>query len=248
MKPPGRYRKKFLAGISIIIFIIFNQAGVYAQSQEETLAGMVQLAKHAYGTNDKLVNGVVYLPKHPRAHGGPYYPANNYTEGNIYINGTGFNACQIKYNAAIQKLILKSSISESAVAEILLNNTRVDSFQLDESKFIHARHAGIPALTNGYFEIIHRGDFRFMAYRKIVFQDVYSRKYPFGRYAMLPSTYFFIQNDSITTINNKRDLYSLFPAERNNIKKYIQKHKIKFKKASGEELKALINFSEKKQE
>ena len=50
----------------------------------------MDVVQKAYGPDDLLVYGSLYVPDHPKAEGNPYFQEENWTEGLIVIKGKSF--------------------------------------------------------------------------------------------------------------------------------------------------------------
>ncbi len=244
-------KKRIICSFTTALLLIFSciHGPLLSQEKPDNHSNIYhhlnKIVYEHYGSDDLLINGILYQPLHSKAEGNPYYPVPAFNDGLVFISGREFGPEKIKYNAELQQLILKRKISKEAVTEILLNNSLIDSFSIRERLFINTRFLANEDSLNGFMEIMHRNGFSLYAFIRKIFKDDYTRSTPFGRYQQLRPVYFFMQAGEGKIITSRKEFLRIFGNNQREIKRYMRQQNIKFKKASSRELSKIITYSER---
>lgn len=212
----------------LTLILLFSFSSLFCQTSIEDLKGV---SEKIYGPDDILINGSSYVPSHPSANGNPFLVANEFSLSEINLKGRNFNNVLLKYDIENQMVILKVDNSYGSKI-ITLRDNYIKDFNLHNKHFINLKEKGIDDKNIKFLELVYEGNFIFGNYYSKAFLAVFSTKYPYGKYTKTKvSHYIFLKNKKIA-INKKRDLLLVFPEHKHEIKKFIKKNKIKFRKAT----------------
>jgi len=230
----------------IIAFITLFLKSSFAQTSDEKSTEAVQKLIHesdsVYGSHHELVNGEIYYQSNLYAEGNPFYLSDDWVTGSVVVNGKTHENVSLKYNIVTDQLILRPTIKNGMSTIIVLNTPFVESFSLADNHFENAENLGSSIIKSNFVHDIYSDSFRFLATYKVNFVKEYNEKTPYGKYSRVISSYFILDNGSITKITSKKALSQYFEPYKKEIKKHMKKMKFRFKKANAMQWKELMSF------
>ncbi|MCB2196685.1 MAG: hypothetical protein KQH79_12555 [Bacteroidetes bacterium] len=235
---------KLLITILLVAYISFNlkSQNTYKQSAPEVIA-LINQAEKIYTANDQLINGAVYPIPNPRIKGNPYL-TDMWTPSVLYINSNTYSNMFIKYDLTIDNIILKIEVDEEVEQLVNLNKYQIDSFKLGNSKFINSTTIKNDNESPTYFEELGTGTYSLYVKYEKVFIKEYNNITPYGKYSSTRKDLFLFYNKQLHSVDRKSAFLDHFSAnEQAEIKNFMKKNKINYRKATNDELKKLIKFS-----
>ena len=173
----------------------------------------------------------------------PYFLSRDWEETTLYIKGVTFDSLEIKYNIEDDILILRRKHEKGLVEHIVLNDLLVDSLYYGERFFINF-YPIYGADSPGYLELILKGHNTFYLKYRISYKDELTPQMPHGRYLNPKTTIYIIDNKKFIHIAAKNELLAYYSPHEKEIKKFMRKNKILFKKASRDKFVQLLNYCE----
>jgi hypothetical protein len=231
--------------IRLIIYIYSLLPGLIFSQQITTLSTIgkvIDVAQKAYGPDDLLVNGSLYVPDHPRAEGNPYFQEEKWAHGKIVIIGKPFENIEFIYNVETDKVIIQSNDIMLNKMAVLLNRDFVDAFYIDEHDFINLDQLNLANSEKGFGELIYRSGLTFIIKHKKDFLKQYSQSNQFGSYSKLKSEKCIQSDDQLKKLLTRKSFLDYFKPNRSQIKKYLRTNNIRYKTASNNELSGLLKF------
>ncbi len=222
----------------LTIIFLLSFSGLFCQTQ---VGDLKEISEKIYGPDDILINGSSYTSSHPSASGNPFFIENKFTPSTINLKGRQFNNILLKYDIEQQMIILKvDNLYSSKI--ITLSDNYIKDFHIHNKHFINLKEKGISDNKIQFLELIYEGDFIFGNFYSKSFLSVFSNKYPYGKYSETKVSNFLFINNKKISISNKRDLLSVFPEHKHDIKKFIKKNKIKFRKATNSDFYKIMQY------
>jgi hypothetical protein len=217
-------------------------AVVAASGQESPHNSLRSLADSLYGFNDLLVNGTQYLPSHPRAAGHPFFPDEAFSSGVVYVKGERFEGLKINYDAEGDQLLLDVSASMPWIRYLALNDLLADSFSLEGRVFVHVRT--LPAMPggSGFLEKLYEGRFVLLARHQKKFKAEFNQWKPYGEFIAYPVSLLLLREGVFHDVSREKQWMDLFSSHRKEVKKFIRKHNINFRKATTGQLKQIAAY------
>lgn len=240
-KPSGR-GNSFIKLPFLILLIVLAITGKIIAQKSNDIDDLKNKTKLIYGSDDKLINGPIFLPEHYNALGSPFYLVDQWTKDPLYINGKEYHSEEIKYNIAKDRLVLNAKLNSDDRVMILLNNPVVDSFYIKDHLFVNASYVFERDTNLGFYELVYKNGFSFLIKHKKEFLNDYSESMPHGKYTNDITSYYIHSDDVLSEIPGKGALLKYFRPYKKEIKKFINSHKIRFKKATSSELFDLMNY------
>lgn len=229
--------------LSILIFLFVSDKlnSQTATNNNEEIIQIYQYAKEKYGTDDELINGLIYLPENPYANGNRFFLSDDYLKGNIYKQGIVFENQSMKYDIENDDLVLHGKLKRSFI-DILLHKSQIDSFTIADRFFINSSHLFSTDTLNRFFELIFRNNTTFLTEYYKEFRADYNEKTPHGRYTSAKKRYFIFKDDRLYDVTRKSKFLRFFKDNKRDIRKFMKKNKIRYRKAQQTELKRLMEY------
>lgn len=195
------------------------------------------------GADDELINGKIYIQENLLADGSPFFLNSEWMKGGVMVNGIKHNALFLKYNIYTDELILKAERKRGEGASVIsLNNEFVESFNLDDRLFVNSMNFKVKGIQTDFVELLYEGSFMFFVSYSKSYNNDYNLKTPYGSYGKTATSYFILQNGKLNYISSKKALFNYFEPFKKQIKKFMKKYKIKYAKASYEQLHNLMQY------
>lgn len=203
-----------------------------AQESADKVHDLVEHTEQIYSTDDLLVNGQIYSSERSLAKGSPYFGENEFSKGKVIIKGRKFDGVLLKYNLVDQRLLLRAAVESGRYVTILLNSNLVDAFTMDDQSFINADNYFDEADISGFYTLVYEGSFACLVNYEKTFRAVYDTQTPNGSFTEASVKYFLLDEGKTINISKKKVLLKHFPVMKKEVKSFIRKNKINYKKAS----------------
>jgi len=225
------------------LLLLMSGVLAFGQSQQQdAVKNLYRQTEKIYSTDDLLVNGQLYIPTRPRAKGSPYYGEKQFVEGSVQIKGRQFENVLLMYNLENQRLILRAAVETGKYVTILLNSDLIDYFIIDGLHFINAGKYVNGDESAGFYAAVYHGHFDFLIKFEKEFRAVYDNQTPNGSYTGMKSDYYLFDGDNLVNVSKKKALLEYFLTEKKEIKSFMRKQKIAYKKASVPALNQLMKY------
>lgn len=236
--------------LSIIILIFFiSSINLYAQegykNSPSEIVELYNRSQEYYSVNDEIINGCVYPLPNSKINGHPYLN-DHWTEAIFFVNNKKYTNLLIKYDLTIDNVILKAEIEDGIQKLINLNKFQIDSFITGNSLFVNSRIFSLEEKNHTYYEQIYRGKYSLFKKYEKVFIKQYNNITPYGKYSNLRIDIYLFDNNKLINVNRRSLFIRCFEKDKQNeIKYFMKKNNIIYKKASHQELKELMNYCSK---
>lgn len=175
-----------------------------------------------------LYNGAEYIAPKQLVEGFPFFGQEQYFDGMLISSGVSFFNVPIQYDLVRDALLLWS-YDQSIL--LMLNAEKIERFQLGKESFIRSslirqNNAEAP---KGFFQIIHEGKYLAVAKKqKVVVQKSASDK-SYAFYKQF-NAYYLVIDGEWKQVNSKKNVLSILNKKRDDIKRYISKQELNFRK------------------
>ncbi|OQX97289.1 MAG: hypothetical protein B6I20_12960 [Bacteroidetes bacterium 4572_117] len=222
----------FLAGFTH--FFGQNESNL-AKLTRETV---VDYTEKTLGLDDLLVNGEKYQPPNIKVNKSPNFEWGELKGSKLFIKGELYSNIKLIYDISLDQLVLDNGRGKY----IVLNSSYVDSFYLGYNHFIKLDNQKNEFGKFGYFEKINsKGDLLLKKYNKKIIK-IYDSQNPDGRFSSQKYTYYIYNNNKLTEVDSKKAFLRYYGNKRKEIWNFLKKNKIKYRKASNNELVKLMDF------
>ncbi len=236
-----RFLKHDLFFICLLTFLYVGAKAQEMHIQDSTkLEKLKEYTEQVYGTDDRVVNGKAYLPIHFNAKGDPYFLTDNWTESTLVINNEEYDGQETLYNIDIEKLILKTTLKSKEDVLLVLNTDFLEAFYFGEHYFVNGEKYFPNTKFKGFVEQVYNGDFKVVIQHQKSFVSQYTANSPHGFYSGTKSMIFIFDKGELKKLPTKKTMLDYFPEHKQEIKKFLRKNSIKYKKATANQLKQLF--------
>lgn len=226
--------------IVLSVFVIFTASS--QEDKDNELAALMNYTEQVLGSDDELVNGEIYYQENFNAEGYPFLDSDEWRTSDLTINGKLHADQRLKYNIETDKIVAVIEQKNGATYSILLNTDYIDSFSFGNRLFINNNHIKISEAKSDFLEEIYKGNFAFYSTYKKMFVNEYTNKTPYGKYSKTTSSYFLLDGSGSHKISSKKLLLKHFEPHKKEIGKFMSKNDIKYKKATVNQLKQLMEY------
>lgn len=230
--PPG----KVFSTMSIL-YILFHLAflfpNAYATGREyypasgkiatDTLLRPQKLYSDATYLSQYLFNGARYHVYDRTAPTHQFYVGRDLLTGTIRYDGYDYGPYQMLYDIYLGQLIIKQPVNGFLVQ---LDSAKVEHFTLNNSSF--ERVTNRSGLKSGIYQTLYEGKIKLICRRKKIRLEKYEDSKAIPVYVDI-SSYFLYKGEEYRQIKRKKDIYSLFPEHRKEIRSYLRSASTSFK-------------------
>ena len=183
------------------------------------------------GDNTPLYNGTEYTMPYHGVTGTPFYASDSFQNGTIIYDGVKYNNVKMAYDLVIDGLIIKAYHD----LNLKLVTEKINSFSFSNHMFVRIEHDSTTSkMRTGFYEVIYNGSVTVLSKRKKQLENSFRAEDP---YKFAEYEYNYIKKgDNYFIIDNKNSLIEVFGDQKDEIKKFIRKNKIKLKKRKGDNI------------
>src|SRR6056297_571406 len=245
-KKKALFCKKFF--IYFFFLLLFLNVSGFTQKEDVLIERLIDSFETIYGTNDLLVDGLVYRSPDSRIQNHPYLYDDSWKLADIYVAHKKFENTSVKYDIVKNDIVLKVKLTEGGNKLVRINKLKVDSFRINKHLFVKLDPFPEKEGTIGYYEqIFSNQEIRFVRKFEKSFKSVYNSITPNGKYSDLNEVRYLIKRNKVKNVTKRRSFLNYFPKSfKKDIRKYLRKNSIRYSKATYQELVQLSDFCFKK--
>jgi hypothetical protein len=218
--------KKIIPILILSANVAFSQDAPDTMFVRKMLDSTIAFYTEILGENTLLYNGREYTGSYSRSIGHPFYASDQPQKGSIVYDGILYSHKAISYDVVNDEIFIKTLQNTS----VKLLNEKVEQFSLGDHVFVHIRPqtTGVKGLTPGIYEILSNEKVKVAAKRKKQLVPSFNLEDP---YRFVHYDRFFLQKGgSFHEVTSDATLFTLFPAQGKDLRKYMRNKGISFKK------------------
>ena len=182
----------------------------------------------AIGEQSGLFNGCQYaqFPFSFAENGHPFFKTNTAGTGSVIYDNILYENVQMQYDEVQEVLFMQDSVHR-----IQLLNQRIAGFTLFDNTFIHiVKDSQNAVLVNsGFYNVLYNGKIKLLKKEeKMIREDVSTGV--IIRYIEILNYYYIEQNNAWYSIKNKNSIVDIFKDYKKEIRQYIKKNKLSYRK------------------
>jgi len=229
MKAPGR--AGFLLWLPV--FLIMH-APVSAQLSADdssfykaAVKNLVEIYKQNAGDQSRLFNGSQYSGYlFSFTNGHPFFKENKPGIGSVLYDGVLFENLSLQFDEVQEVLVADSA------RRIQLVNERIENFSLYGNNFVRLVKdtlATAGTVKTGFYNILYDGPHSlFKREEKFVREEVSTGE--LQRFIEVHTFYYIKKDNAYLPVRAKKSILSIFPDKKKEIKQYIRKNKLSYKR------------------
>jgi hypothetical protein len=231
------------SGVNIQFLAFLILAAIHgilnAQRPDENfIAELDELVAESYGPDQHLVNGIEYVNLHIRSDGHKFLDEDKFYEGRVVIDKKVYRDVFLKYDIFNEQVLLMIEQS-GGNKQIILNNLRIDEFELNGGIFHKYTFPGAGTL---FYQVIGNDEISCLYH----FNKEEIRK-PLNNYILSEFTdkrkksYVLWQNE-LHAFKGNRSFVRIFPDQQPEIKAFIHQNKLRVRKLNDSQMHRLISY------
>ena len=189
--------------------------------------------------NQILYKGRIWRNLYRRIEGDQYFVTDAFMTGSVSIEGKRFDNVPLKYDIFFDEII--TTTNKDII--IVLNKEMIDSFTVSYLNKVHhfkSIKEDSSRLVSGYVDILYNGNVSlYVKYMKKI--DPVSALKEYDNFYQAHKIYL-DNKGSISLINKKKDILRIFENQKQQIKDYIRKNKLRIRKEIPESFVAVVEF------
>ena len=229
----------------ILVLSSFGLAGlaqgtIADSSSEPAIKRIVAFYNTSLGADLQLFNGREYQDYNFRfSEGHPYFFTNKWSKGTITYRGSTYEDVSILYNLITDNVII---LDYSGLSKIQLVKEKVTSFSVAGHTFINICRDSLlsSGLRCGFYDVLATGKITLLVKRTKNIQEVTTETV---QIKALPKDYFYIGHNSVySPVSKEKTLLELLSDGRNEIKRFIKQHKIRYAQNPEEAIVKIVTY------
>jgi hypothetical protein len=235
-----------------LILVFSAMSGLYSQTPymkneekilDQQAKNLISFSEYIYGKDVRLVNGRIYSQPHPKANGNPYMKSTAWMNGSVTVNGKEFTGLKLNYDISQDYLIYLDESSSDDNQIILLNKYSVEGFTAEGDKFVTLSYKDADNLDGyQYFEVLYKGKISLYNKWTKAFEAVTSQEFPAGRFLDTKITRYLLKDKVLYKVGSRIAFLKICSDRKSELRKYMHRHKIDFRKGQDEPLAKLIEY------
>jgi hypothetical protein len=224
----------------IILFTIIERSGLYGIDPRGQIINYSNIPEQdTIEKKQVLYNGIIWTNMYHRIEGDQFLFSWLFIPGTISINGTTFKNVRIKYDIYSDEII--TPLNSEVILQ--LNKELVDSFNISfEDKVYRFTNIRNDTLMDfgGYVNLLYKGRSSFyVKYKKSISPSITSKSD--GNFYQNHIMYI-VKDNHIQPIDGIKTLFKVLNANKEQIRKFIKKNKLKISKKIPESFVPVIRF------
>lgn len=233
----------------IIVFFVFSPivwVALEAQKpteqelyQDGSMTGILEeefLIK--YGPDQRLINGVGYYNRHAQSTGHKFLGEDKYRLGRLTIDNRLYKDLLLKYDIYNQQVILLFSQEGSRNKEILINDIKLEGFQLGNLIF---KKYYFPETDTLIFQVFEGEKVSFLYHWKKNLIPIVSGN-SLSEFSKPKRTSFVQIASGLFEFKNNGTFLKIFPGQRSELKKFLKSRRINLRSASERQIRELNDY------
>jgi hypothetical protein len=182
---------------------------------------------HYIDKQSRLYNGIEYFGHSPKIEGIPYFQENTWQTGSIVYDGIRYDTVQMMYDLVKDRLVI---LHFNGFFRIALFSEKVKSFTLMDHHFVRIERdsLGHSPLVTGFYDQLYTGPTTVLARRSKFIEETVKEQL---ERKFTPQDQFYVyKGGSYHIIRTKSALLSLLKDHAKEVKQYLRKMKLTFRK------------------
>lgn len=224
-----KYKARFLVIIIFLVHVeIFGQGTV---SNDHFISTAIDNTKAAYqqslGINAGVYNGIFYSGYDFRFNEGhPYYNSVAFSKGWVIYEGIRYDSILMQYDEVIDEVI---AINNSG--KMRLWTPRVSAFSIFDNVFVSLKknEKTDSAASSRYYRLLYKGNMTVVDKERKEIKEIIPNM-ELQHYIVSKTAYYIIKNGEWFSINSKKSFFKLVSDHKDEVKAFVKKNKLNFKK------------------
>lgn len=228
-----------LPGLFLWTNLILFTPGAFSQEYQGESFRYRAYFEQIFGADERLVSGTLYMGATRGAIvGHPYFIDEAWKPGAILIGNTKFDGLRLKYDVAINQVILDCATAGRQNIQIGLRSGHINMIIIGDHVFIPLPHSA-DSTTITYAELMSDGKIKYLITKE---KHLYVKKNEtVYRYRETIKHYFLI-NDTLIPFRNRKTLFELYPDLKEEMNQFARQNMLTLGRKYPENRAKWINY------
>ena len=192
----------------------------------------------SYGPDQRLINGVSYFNQHAQSTGHKFLEEDRYQMGRLLFDNRLYDQLLLKYDIYNQQVLLLFSQEGSRNKEIIVNDLRLQGFQIGFQVF---RKCYFPETDTLIFQVFEGEKVSFLYHWKKNLIPIVSGN-SLSEFSKPKRTSFVQIASGLFEFKNNGTFLKIFPGQRSELKKFLKSRRINLRSASERQIRELNDY------
>ncbi|MCK4855053.1 MAG: hypothetical protein KAT31_12340 [Bacteroidales bacterium] len=226
----------------VLIFVIlaaFNCTLKAQQPDENIIAELDELVTESYGPDQHLINGIEYVNLHIQSEGHKFLDEDKFYKGRVVIDNKVYKDVFLKYDIYNQKVLLFIEHPSGGHKQIILNNLRIDEFEIN-SRIFHKYN--FPGTGTLFYQVIGNDEMScFYHFKKQEIPRAIDQ-YTLSEFTDEQKKSYIYWQSELHEFKGTRSFVRIFPIHQPEIKAFIRQNKLRVRKLNDSQMYRLISY------
>ena len=187
----------------------------------------------------KILEGSSYHLRGPHLEENEYYESGEWALGIVGFGGQEYRNLDLLYNSYKDELIIRNPVIHFSIAQpLLLNQQRIDYFQVYDRLFVQIREAPYPPRGAGFYERLYDGRSLSFFAKRIKNDYIESGKFLYKE----EDRFYLLYDGQYTRYKSKRTIYRMFPEQKAQLRSLGKKLDTRLSRGGENNLLQLLEF------
>jgi hypothetical protein len=213
-----------LAGLSLEGSLLAQDPeSVQVDHKRGALAKAISFYDRELDRNTMLYTGISYYDPHSTIKGHQFFGDDYWEQGSIDYNGQHYDSIYVKYDIFKDQLLVENFNSNGFLSPIILDRTKVNSFDLREHHFMKIEADTTSILRTGYYDLMYQGnELQFVVHRRKEIVDSNEISTIREEFA-IKDRYYIKKGDDYYRFRNKNSLLKILKDHKKELKAFIKR-------------------------
>jgi hypothetical protein len=225
--------------LSFLVLVSLNCTLNAQQTDDHTTAALKEWVTIAYGPDQHLINGIEYVNLHLRSDGHKFLGEDKYYPGWVIIDGQVYHDVSLKYDIFNQHLLLLVQHQSGGIKQIILNNLRLDEFEINGRIFCKYT---FPGIGTRFYQVIGSDEmaclYHFSKQENLNPID----RYTLSKFTEERKQSYLYWHADLHEFKSTRSFVRIFPDHQPEIKAFIRKNKFRVRNINDSQMLSLVSY------
>lgn len=237
--------RRFICFISIAILFMFSYPTLQAQGNGVIDSSAYQIAKTYFqnivGAESHLYTGEAYPKYDAGIKGDPFFMVTQMQNGDIFYDGSLYKDVPMLYDISRDKIIINRYNGNERI-QLLTEKIKYLAFEGHKFENFATTEGKEDNISKKLYDVLFNGKATLLVQRIKNIKHGLKAEDP---YSFVEEDAFFIRNENnLFVVNNRNDVLPALNDKKNEVKAFIRKNRLKFKKNKEGDLIKTVNYYE----
>jgi hypothetical protein len=233
-----------VSGIDPLVLIFFILLGIpgtlHAQKPDDhVIADLYEFVEERYGPDQHLISGIEYINLHIRSKGHKFLDEDKFCKGRVVIDTKVYKDVFLKYDIFNQQVLLLIEHPLGGNKQIILNNLRIDEFEI-KGRIFHKYT--FPGIGTFFYQVIGNDEMACLYHFKKQEIPRAIDKYTLSEFSDVQKKSYLYWQSELYAFKSTRSFVRIFSDHQPQIKSFIRQNRFRVNRLNDAEMQQLISY------